>query len=54
MKRPKITTYEEAVAYLNDMPRFTSKNEMADTKAFLRKIGSPDRKMKINHVAGTT
>lgn len=53
MRRPEITTYEEAAAYLNDMPRFTSKNEMADTKAFLRKIGSPDRKMKIIHVAGT-
>ncbi len=53
MTKPEITTYEEAVAYLYDMPRFTSKNTMEDTKAFLRKIGSPDRRMKIIHVAGT-
>lgn len=49
----EITTYEEAVAYLYDMPRFTSKNTMEDTKTFLRKIGSPDRRMNIIHVAGT-
>ncbi len=48
-----ITTFEEAVDYLNDTPRFTTKNEMQDTRAFLERLGNPDRKMKIIHVAGT-
>lgn len=53
MKKPEIRTFEEAVAYLNDMPYFTSKNTMEDTKAFLKRLGSLDRQMKIIHVAGT-
>lgn len=53
MKKPEIKTFEEAVAYLNDMPYFTSKNTMEDTKAFLNRLGSLDRRMKIIHVAGT-
>ncbi len=53
MKKQVIATYEEAVAYLNDTPRFTTKNSMEDTKAFLHRLGDPDRKLKIIHVAGT-
>lgn len=48
-----IATFEEAEAYLNDTPRFTTKNTMEDTRAFLHRLGDPDRKMKIIHVAGT-
>ncbi|MCM1191756.1 MAG: Mur ligase family protein [Butyrivibrio sp.] len=51
-KRP-ITSFEEAENYINAIPRFTSKNTMEDTKAFLRRLGSPDRRMRIIHVAGT-
>lgn len=53
MERRNITTYEEAVDYLLNIPRFTSKNSMEDTKAFLRRLGNPDQSFKIIHVAGT-
>ena len=53
MKKQNIKTYEEAVAYLYDVPRFTKKNSIEDTRKYLKKIGSPDRKMRIVHVAGT-
>lgn len=53
MKRRKINTFEQAEAYLNDTPRFTSKHTMEDTKAFLHRLGDPDKGMRILHVAGT-
>ncbi|MDE7045821.1 MAG: hypothetical protein K2O97_12585, partial [Acetatifactor sp.] len=53
MKKQVITTFEEAEKYLNETPRFTAKNTMEDTRAFLHRLGDPDRKMKIIHVAGT-
>lgn len=52
-ERQEITTYEQAVAYVLGIPRFTKKNTMEDTRAFLHKLGDPDREMKIIHVAGT-
>ncbi|MCM1568387.1 MAG: bifunctional folylpolyglutamate synthase/dihydrofolate synthase [Roseburia sp.] len=51
--RTEITNYEEAVEYLLDIPRFNGKNTMEDTKAFLQKLGNPDKKLRIIHVAGT-
>ena len=54
MEKQIITTYEEAVAYLYHMPRFTEKHSMEDTKAHLLRLGSPDKRIKnIIHVAGT-
>lgn len=53
MKKRHISTFEEAVSYLYEVPRFTKKNSLEDTKAFLHDLGDPDRKMKIIHVAGT-
>ena len=53
MERRNITTYEEAVEYLLDIPRFTSKNTVEDTRAFLKRLGNPDLSMRIIHVAGT-
>lgn len=53
MEKEVISSFEEAVDYINRIPRFTSKNTMEDTRAFLKKLGSPDKKMKIIHVAGT-
>ncbi len=53
MKKQPITTYEQAVEYIFNVPRFTKKNTMADTKAFLEKLGNPDRDLRIIHVAGT-
>ncbi len=53
MKKEAIATFAEAENYINDTPRFTSKNTMEDTKAFLHRLGDPDREMRIIHVAGT-
>ena len=53
MKKQNITSFEEAVNYINATPRFTTKNTMEDTKAFLHRLGDPDRDMRIIHVAGT-
>lgn len=53
MKRQDITTYEQAVDYLLNIPRFTTKNTMEDTRAFLKRLGDPDQKFRIIHVAGT-
>ena len=53
MTKQNIHSYDEAVNYIFSVPKFTKKNTMADTKAFLDKLGHPDRKLKIIHVAGT-
>ena len=46
-------TYEEAEAWLFDIPRFTKKNDAQHTEAFLRLLGDPQEGLKIIHVAGT-
>ncbi len=53
MEKQQINSYEEAVDYVFNVPRFTKKNTMADTKAFLDKLGNPDESLRIIHVAGT-
>lgn len=53
MKKRNITTYGEAVDYINETPRFTTKHTIEDTGRFLQRLGNPDRKLKIIHVAGT-
>lgn len=53
MKKRIITTFEEAQQYIYEIPRFTSKNTLEDTRKFLQKLGNPDRKLHIIHVAGT-
>lgn len=53
LRKQNITTFEETVDYLYNVPRFTTKNSPEDTKEYLRKLGNPDSNMKIIHVAGT-
>ena len=53
MVKKKITSFDEAVDYIYDIPRFTKKNSMEDSKTFLKALGSPDRALQIIHVAGT-
>lgn len=53
MKKQAVENYRQAVEYLYDVPRFTSKGTMEDTRRFLRELGSPERDMRIVHVAGT-
>lgn len=46
-------TYEEAVEYIEEIPRFTKKHTLEHTRAFLRRLGNPAVDRKIIHVAGT-
>lgn len=46
-------TYQEAVAYIDETPKFTKKNSLDHTRAFLKRLGDPQESMKIFHVAGT-
>lgn len=46
-------TYEEAVQYVEEIPKFTTKNKLEHTRNCLDLLGSPDRDRKIIHVAGT-
>ena len=48
-----IDAYREAEAYINDIPRFTGKNNMEDTRMFLEHLGNPAGNCKIIHIAGT-
>ena len=45
--------YEEAVAYIEDIPRFTTKNSLDHTRECLKRLGDPQRKFRVIHVAGT-
>lgn len=45
--------YEEASAYILQIPKFTEKNSLEHTKEFLRRLGSPEKDRKVIHVAGT-
>lgn len=53
MEKDKIISYEKAVEYILEVPKFTKKNDMSDTKRFLKKLGNPQKDMKIIHIAGT-
>ena len=46
-------TYEKAQQYILEMPKFTKKNSLDDTRLFLEILGSPEKDKKIIHVAGT-
>ena len=46
-------TYDEAVRYILDIPKFTKKNDAVHTKLFLNCLGSPQQAYKVIHVAGT-
>lgn len=45
--------YKEAVAYIEDLPRFTKKHTLEHTRKFLRRLGNPGEDRRIIHVAGT-
>lgn len=53
MKKMQITTYDQAVEYIMNIPKFTTKNTMEDTRRFLHRLGDPDKELRILHVAGT-
>ncbi len=45
--------YEEAVAYIEETPKFTKKNSLDHTKECLKRLGNPEKKFRVIHVAGT-
>ena len=45
--------YEEAVAYIEETPKFTKKNSLDHTRECLKRLGNPEKKFKVIHVAGT-
>ena len=52
-KEVETFTYEEAVEYIEEIPRFTKKHTLEHTRRFLKKLGDPSIDRKIIHVAGT-
>jgi len=46
-------TYDEAVDYIESIPKFTTKTSLDHTRRILDKLGHPEKGMKIIHVAGT-
>lgn len=49
----QVSSYEEAQQYLLEIPRFTSKHSLEETRCFLGILGSPEDNKRIIHVAGT-
>lgn len=45
--------YEQAVAYIEETPKFTKKNSLDHTKECLARLGNPQNHFKVIHVAGT-
>lgn len=45
--------YREAVDYIEETPKFTTKNKLEHTKECLRRLGNPQENFKVIHVAGT-
>ena len=40
-KEPEVFTYEEAAAYIEEIPKFTKKHTLDHTKLFLKRLGNP-------------
>ncbi len=49
----KAMNYTEAVEYIESTPKFTKKNKPENTAELIRRLGNPERGMKVIHVAGT-
>ena len=45
--------YEEAVNYIEEVPKFTKKTTLEHTRNLLKKLGNPEKYLRIIHVAGT-
>lgn len=48
-----VYSYKEAVRYILEIPKFTKKNPMENTRHFMQCLGNPQDKIKTVHVAGT-
>ena len=45
--------YKETISYINDIPKFTTKNKLEHTKRLLGWLGHPEESFKVVHVAGS-
>lgn len=45
--------YKEAVDYIESTPKFTTKNKLDHTRECLARLGNPQEKFRVIHVAGT-
>lgn len=48
-----MRTYEEIIEEIAEIPKFTTKHPLGHTKAFLERLGNPQKHFKIIHVAGS-
>ena len=46
-------TYKEVESYILEIPKFTKKNGLENTRVLIKKLGSPEKELKVVHVAGT-
>ena len=53
LNRQGTLTLKNCADFLNEIPRFTQKHALADTRKFLDFMGAPDEQMQIIHIAGT-
>lgn len=53
LMKQRISNYEEAEAFLYELPRFTSKNSLSHTKDLYQRMGNPGAGIPKIHVAGT-
>ena len=52
-ERGDVISVADCEKFINEVPRFTVKHGIEDTRKFLAYLGNPDENMKIIHVAGT-
>lgn len=48
-----MKTYEKTLKGILEIPKFTTKNSLEHTREFLRRLGNPQDRFKIIHVAGS-
>ncbi len=49
----QMKSYEETVKGILEIPKFTSKNTLDHTREFLRRLGNPQNRFQVIHVAGS-
>lgn len=48
-----MRTYEEIVEFILEIPKFTKKNNLQHTRILLERLGNPQEKFQVIHVAGS-
>ena len=48
-----MMTYQEAEAFIDQLPAFTDGDHLADERFLLEMLGNPQEKLRVVHVAGT-